>query len=204
MKFFLSLLVGCAALAGCARYEGPTQVSGQVVDRFTGQPVPNATVQVGGITSGLGAGGTSQGTSYQADGQGRFAFSFEADAKQNYTLFASTPSGYASDYGDCPLLKAGHQNDNLLVKTAAPAWVKINCVDDAPLGKIGLYTDGYRTGSGENQNIGPGNFSFIRPMLSNTAGSIYWEILDMQGKVTKNRQPLTVASFDTATVTIHF
>ncbi|RZJ58317.1 MAG: hypothetical protein EOO55_01090 [Hymenobacter sp.] len=204
MKFSFLFLLLFVVLAGCEHYEGPTSVSGQVVDRFTGQPVPRATVQVGGIASGLGAGGTSQGNTYPTDAQGHFAFSFEASAQQNYTLFASTPSGYTSDYGDCPLLKAGHTNDGLLVKTAAPAWVKINCIDDLPLNKIGLYTDGYRTGAGENQNIGPGNFSFIRPMLSNTTGSIYWEILDAQAQVTKSRQPLTVANFDTAIVTIHF
>ncbi len=203
MKFFLSLLIGCAALAGCERYEGPTQVSGQVVDRFTGQPVPNATVQVGGIASGLGAGGTSQGNSYQADGQGRFAFSFEADARQNYTLFASTPSGYASDYGDCPLLKAGHKNDNLQVKTAAPAWVKINCVDDAPLGKVGLYTQGYN-GSVDNQYVGPGNFSFVRPAISNNPSTINWRMIDAQAQVSTGKIPFTTANFDTATVTIHF
>ena len=32
--------------AGCQSYEGPTTASGLVVDRHTGQPVPNATVQV--------------------------------------------------------------------------------------------------------------------------------------------------------------
>jgi hypothetical protein len=130
------------AFAGCRGYEGPTTASGQVVDPHTGQPVPNATVQVTGITSGLGAGGTSQGNTFPADAQGHFSLSFEASPNRNYTLMAYTASGYASGYGDAPLLNAGRKNDNLLVKTAAPAWVKINCVDDPPLSKIVLYTSG--------------------------------------------------------------
>ena len=137
------------ALGACQGYEGPTTASGIVVDRHTGQPVPNATVQVTGINSGLGAGGTSSGNTFPADAQGRFSLSFEASRDRNYTLLAYTASGYASGYGDAPLLNAGRKNDNLLVKTAAPAWVKINCVDDPPFNKVGLNTWGY-AGSGDN------------------------------------------------------
>ncbi len=191
------------ALSSCHSYEGPTTASGQVVDRFTGQPVPNATVQVAGLASGQGLSGTNFGNSVEANAQGRFSLAFEAKKPVNYTLFASTPSGYASDYGDSPILKNGSKNDNLLVKTAAPAWVKINCVDDPPASKIGLTTTGYN-GSGDNQNVGPGNFSFVRPTQSNSAGLIYWRIIDEKAKVTEFQKPLTVSNFDTVTVTIHF
>jgi len=198
-----SLLLLALSLGSCHSYEGPTTASGQVVDRFTGQFVPNATVQVAGLASGQGLGGTNFGNSVEADAQGRFSLSFEAKKPVNYTLFASTPSGYASDYGDSPILKNGGKNDNLLVKTAAPAWVKINCVDDPPLAKVGLETWGY-SGSGERQNVGPGNFSFVRPTLSNLSTQINWRIADVQGNITTGAQPYKISNFDTVTVTIHF
>jgi len=198
---FFALLT--LALSACQGYEGPTTASGIVVDRHTGQPVPNATVQVTGISSGLGAGGTSPGNTFAADAQGRFSLAFEASRDRNYTLLAYTASGYASGYGDAPLLTAGRKNDNLRVKTAAPAWVKITCVDDPPLSKIGLETWGY-DGSGDRQNVGPGNFSFVRPIGSNSPGNISWRISDEKGNITENKAPVNVANFDTATVTIHF
>ena len=197
------LLLLALSLGSCHSYEGPTTASGQVVDRFTGQFVPNATVQVAGLASGQGLGGTNFGNSVEADAQGRFSLSFEAKKPVNYTLFASTPSGYASDYGDSPILKNGGKNDNLLVKTAAPAWVKINCVDDPPASRVGLYTGGYN-GSGDNQMIGPGNFSFVRPIGSNSPGEIYSELTDDKGKAIISKKPVNVANFDTVTVTIHF
>ncbi len=197
------LLLLALALGACHRDEGPTTATGQVVDRFTGQPIPNATVQVAGLASGQGLGGTTLGNSFPADAQGRFSLSFEAKQPVNYALFASTPSGYASDYGDSPILKNGRKNDNLLIKTAAPAWVRINCVDDPPLAKIGLNTWGYN-GSGDNQNVGPGNYSFVRPTLSNLAQNFIWEVRDAQANLIKGTQPYTVANFDTVTVTIHF
>ena len=200
---FLLLVVLSLALGSCRSYEGPTMASGQVVDRFTGQPIPNATVMVAGLASGQGLGGTNFGNSFPADAQGRFSLSFEAKRQTNYSLFASTPSGYASDYGDSPILQNGQKNENVLVKAAAPAWVKINCVDDPPLAKVGLTTGGY-SGSSDNQNIGPGNFSFVRPTLSNLAQSFIWEIRDAQANLIKGTQPYTVANFDTVTVTIHF
>jgi hypothetical protein len=120
MKTHCFFLAGLMLLASCERFAGPTTAAGQVVDRHTGQPVGGATVQLVGVASGLGAGGTSPGNRFAADAQGRFSFSFSADAKQNYTLFASTPSGYASDF-DAPLLKSGHDNTGLLIKAAAPA-----------------------------------------------------------------------------------
>ena len=202
MKFFSYILLALV-LGACQGYEGPTTASGIVVDRHTGQPVPNATVQVTGINSGLGAGGTSSGNTFPADAQGRFSLSFEASRDRNYTLLAYTASGYASGYGDAPLLTAGRKNDNLLVKTAAPAWVKITCVDDPPLSKIGLTTAGY-LGSGDNQTVGPGNFSFVRPTSSNLAFELYSRISDEKGNITENKAPVNVANFDTATVTIHF
>ena len=197
------LLLAVALLGSCQSYEGPTTASGQVVDRFTGQPIPNATVEVAGLASGQGLGGTSFGNSFPADAQGRFSLSFDANHQTNYTLFASTPSGYASDYGDSPILKNGQKNENILVKAVAPAWVKINCVDDPPLAQVGIETWGY-SGSGEKQNIGPVNYLFIRPTLSSTSTQINWRIADKQGNITNGFQPVNATNFDTVTVTIHF
>ena len=72
------LLLLALALGACHRDEGPTTATGQVVDRFTGQPIPNATVQVAGLASGQGLGGTNFGNSFPADAQGRFSLSFGA------------------------------------------------------------------------------------------------------------------------------
>ncbi len=73
-----SLLILALTLGSCHRDEGPTTASGQVVDRFTGQPILNAAVQVAGLASGQGLSGTSLGNSFPADAQGRFSLNFEA------------------------------------------------------------------------------------------------------------------------------
>lgn len=204
MKFFpfLLILAGLVlSISSCEKFSGPTEVSGIVVDRHTSQPVAGAYVVAVGASSSLAGGGsTSPGTT--ADAQGRFAFSFEASAKSQYQVGTSTGSGYTNQ-GNGPLLKAGTKNDNLVVNADAPAWVRINCVDDPPYGKVGLFINGYLNG-GENTIIGPGNSSLVRPEFSYTADSIYWEINSGQGKTVKGRLPYKTTAFDTAMVTIHF
>ena len=187
-------------LAGC-KPSGTTEVQGQVVDRHTGLPVPYAMVYVTGISSSPAGGGSSGTQGHPTDALGHFDFSFEARGQNDYTLFAYTDSGYASGYGDCPYLNNGRANKGVQVKAAAPAWVRVNCVDDPPSTKIWL--------SVNDPNfppfwVGPGNYTFIRPATAYTSDILPCIITDSTGHDTWVRIPYTTTAFDTATVTIHF
>ena len=84
-------------LSGCADHEGegPTTVSGQVVESTNRQPVPRPPqVQLwqraqstGSLTGG--AAYAPVGSPQPTDGQGRFTFTFEAKARQEYVLRAA-------------------------------------------------------------------------------------------------------------------
>ena len=206
---FLSLVCLSAALlwlGGCEKYAGRTEVSGRVVDHHTQQPVAGAYVLAVGSSSSW-AGGSSTSRATTADALGRFAFSFEADAGAQYQVGTSTGSGYTNQ-GDGPLIYGGRKNDNLVVAADAPAWVRVNCVDDPPYGIVNLETRGYLDGPNgqqvDYQYIDAGNFLYIRSILSYTDQPVYWEVTDLQGNNTKGRIPYTTTGFDTTTVTIHF
>jgi hypothetical protein len=173
-----ALLVLCAPLllSSCEKFSGPTEVSGIVVDRHTGQPVAGAHVVAVGASSSW-AGGSSLSAGTLADAQG--------------------------NQGNGPLLRVGYRNDNLLVNADAPAWVRIRCVDDPPYGKAGLFVDGYLNG-GESKVVGPGDLAFVRPTFSYRVDSVIWELSDAQGQLTRGRLPYRTTGFDTATVTVHF
>ena len=203
MRRFHSLIAGggllLALLGSCAKDSGSTLVEGQVVDSQSGQPVGNVTVQV--ERAGQGGGFTTTGPSYPTDAQGRFSFRFEAQAQPTYIVRASSPLGYFTDWIKAPELKAGRKNQNLRVPVLAPAWVRLQLVDEPPRSRVTMVITGY-SGSGETLYY-PRDTVLIRPILANFKLAITGFITD-QGQDKKITQTIEAASLDTVTVRIPF
>lgn len=204
MKTHLSfiLLFSLFLFASCQPTDptmGTTVVKGQVVQYLTQKGVPNATVQVFHATT---AGGYAPvGTPYPADQQGHFSFNFEADNKSGYLLKAAAPPGYVTDWALAPTLTAGRQNENLLVPTYAPAWVRLELVDEYPKSRVVIQSNGYE-GSGDTFYY-PRDTVVIRPLLAGFRSGILWVIND-QGKMVTNNLFVQPKALDTLTIRIPF
>ncbi|MDU0370140.1 hypothetical protein ACFPAF_07040 [Hymenobacter endophyticus] len=132
----LSVLTAAITLAcsGCSLFDegGKTIVEGQVVDSATGQAVPNAQVRLfTNRRSGASAAYSPAGDWRSTDGQGKFSFSFEADASNAYILRASSSRG-DTEFQSAPSITGGRKNKNLRVSVAAIGWVRIHLLDVPP------------------------------------------------------------------------
>ncbi|WP_126546774.1 hypothetical protein [Hymenobacter amundsenii] len=196
-------------LSSCGK-EGPTLVSGLVVDKDTDQPVPNAEVQVhafsGGGSSGGGGYGPALGGPYRTDADGKFAFTFEADRGKTYRLDAYGPLGHFSvDQG--VEVENGRTNRNLRIPVQAPGWVRVRIIDEPPTIGEGMLFVGC---------IGPKDYNFRLPLQREESfviatganipnASLCWTVRQDVGRtVTEYQQKLTIPSLDTVTVTIRF
>ncbi|MBT2559495.1 hypothetical protein J7E24_17040, partial [Hymenobacter sp. ISL-91] len=68
--------------------------------------------------------------------------------------------GYFTDWSWAPDLKPGRKNEQVRVPVLAPAWVRIQLVDELPKSRIQLSITGY-SGSGEQLRY-PRDTTFIR------------------------------------------
>ena len=141
MKFFSTsvLLLALAALASCEKdpTTGTTTVSGQVVESTSRKPVAGATVQV--YQEAKGGGYAQAAAPVQADGQGRYTLSFEATSTSGYAVFAQAAPGYFTPAYAAPSITSGRANDNIVIPMLAPAWVRLQLVDEPPKSKIYMY-----------------------------------------------------------------
>ena len=208
MRRFHSLIAGgllLALLGSCAKDSGSTLVEGQVVDSQSGQPVGNATVQVeqSGRGGGFGGGGFAPlGPSYPTDATGHFSFRFEAAGKTTYIVRASSALGHFTDWTTAPKLQAGRKNQDVRISVLAPAWVRLQLVDEPPKSRILINISGYE-GSG-TQLYYPHDTTLIRPMLAGFARKIIWVITNDQGNDSQYSQDVQPAALDTLTVRISF
>ncbi|OWP63653.1 hypothetical protein CDA63_07625 [Hymenobacter amundsenii] len=209
MRHFILISISAALLlSGCTK-QGPTLVSGLVVDKDTDQPVPNAEVQVhafsGGGSSGGGGYGPALGGPYRADADGKFAFTFEADRGKTYRLDAYGPLGHFSvDQG--VEVANGRTNRNLRIPVQAPGWVRVRIIDEPPTISEGVLIIG---------GIGPKGYTFRLPLQqvetfviatgANIPSRLSWTVTLYEEKTTTDyHQNITIPSLDTVTVTIRF
>lgn len=201
---FLFAFLALLALDSCKSQDpttGTTTVSGQVVVYQTTKGVANAQVQVYHASSSGGY--VPVGQPYAADAQGRFTFSFEADYKTGYLVLATAPPGYLTDWALAPALTAGHGNENVLIPTYAPAFVRLQLVDEPPKNRVTITITGY-SGSGETLRY-PHDTTLVRGILSNFNTGIGWWITDQNtGKEIHSSQFIQPSALDTVTVRIPF
>jgi len=208
MRAFYAVLAGLwvfsslGLLGSCASKDpttGTTLVAGQVVESQTKQPVGGATVQVYHASSGGGYVPIEAG--HAADAQGRFSFAFDADSKTGYLVRATASPGYFTDWAAAPYLTAGRNNESLIIPMLAPAWVRLQLVDEPPKSRAVIYLSGY-DGPGDVLYY-PRDTVLIRPCQAGFPTKIIWGI-NSTGTIQQYSQDVKLAALDTVTVRIPF
>ena len=189
-------------LTNCKRLDGDTLCEGTVVDRHTNTRVANATVGVyvaGSSGGGLG-GGYRLKEEHQADASGNFAFQINDDSEE-LILRASTDQGHFTSFQEAPKLRGGRNNKKLILKTYAPAWIKINIIDQAPRDtvNIGLWGDLPSYGTGI---INGGDRTVILPVEGHATARIHWEITPLYGNQTLGQQDIYCPGLDTVSIQV--
>ncbi len=202
MRRLLLAVVLLAGLTTCKRLDGDTLCEGTVVDRHTDARVANATVGVyerGSSGGGLG-GGYSLKEEHQADANGNFAFQIGSDA-EDMILRASSPQGHYTSFNEAINLRGGKNNKKLVLKTQAPAWVRVRFRDQVPLDSGFVIVGGYLQG--------PGFYSWyhrdttiVYPALGNQNTLVYWEINVIRSGLRDGRQNVYTPGLDTTAVEV--
>jgi hypothetical protein len=195
------LWLGCLLLAACTKdpTTGTTTVEGQVVAEASRKPVPGATVQLyhkqnGGYQAVAGA-------TAQADAQGRYALSFEATSPTGYFLTAIAAPGYFTPEQNAPYLTAGRANTGVTIAMLAPAWVRLQLVDEPPKSRVVVHSQGY-IGAGDTFYY-PRDTVVIRPIEAGFKSAIAWAI-DENGQTRTSSLYIQPNALDTIIVRIAF
>ena len=205
-----SFVAGCNPLGGAAATTGgTTTVSGQVVESTSRQPVPRPPqvqlwqrAQTGGSLTG-GAAYAPMGAAQATDGQGRFAFSFEAEAKHEYVLRAADAGlGYYTDWSLAPALRGGQKNAGVQLPAAAPVWIRLDLVDELPKNQVRIFFSGF--GGGGLELPYPHDTTLVFRYLTGQQSFIYWRITHEQGQETTGQRTFTQPPLDTQRVRIAF
>lgn len=190
-----------ALSSGCDKESDGTTLSGQVVERGSGRPVSNATVQLHS-TPNTGAGAYQPtGDPHPCDAQGRFTFALPDAPGGNLILMASSQLGHYTAYGEAPQVRAGKANNNIRVPVYAPAWLQFKLVDEPPRNRVWITIGGSNTLSAELPY--PNDTTFVRPITATENYRVTWDINDggIRRRVT---QDVNVPALDTLTVNIRF
>ncbi|GAB2456245.1 hypothetical protein GCM10011375_04340 [Hymenobacter qilianensis] len=195
----------------CQKYEGPTLAEGLVVEMRTEKPVPYAWIEVyAQAGSGLHSGYSSFAEPHQADANGRFSFSFDADKETTYILKAYSDKGHRSHWGREPYIENGHNNKGLQIPVAAPAWVKIRVAQqpdrlpDAITVSGPWFDQGYiSTLDLRKTDYGKVSYHTIDSSMPNDNMWVHWEV-NFGGQLTPYRQTFSVQPFDTAEVVVRY
>ena len=211
LTFFLYLSLALLAGSSCTKDDdGDTVVEGQVVDRHTGAPVPNATVTVYS-SDGSSAGGAYNGREFdkQADGNGNFSFSFAASSKKDYALRAFKDPGYYTAWTDAAYLSNNGSNKKLKVKMQAPAWVRVKLINKPPLDPISnFYIQSFSEMIAGQDYIDiydiKGDTSFVRLIQGNTQRTFLSEIKNMDGSTIRSNPSAYFPALDTTDLVITY
>jgi hypothetical protein len=183
--------------------DGQTTSQGQVRDLHTGAAVANATVSLMRNKVSSSSAAYSFVQSWQADENGNFEFGFEGDEDYSYVLMASTPLGYYTPWNNAPRLTSGRKNKELKVPAQAPAWVRVNLVDESPLGTIRFSIWGFK-----DDFYGPiypiADTSFVKRVDGGIESSIHYAINNASGNAPIHHVSVSPNALDTTSITIQF
>ena len=170
----VSSLLLLAGLSGCMNdpTTGTTTVSGQVVENQSRKPVGGATVQV--YQTAKSGGYAPVSTPVQADGQGHFSLNFEAESTSGYAVFAQAYPGYFTPAYAATGITAGRANKDVVVPMLAPAWVRLQLVDEPPKSSVVVHTQGYE-GSGDTFYY-PRDTVIVRPLVAGSKYGLLWYV----------------------------
>jgi hypothetical protein len=202
---FLFLMSSCKKMQG----EGRTVVEGQAVDQYTGEPVPFARLFVMTQTKSSFYGFNATLLEKQADAQGKFEFSFEAESDKNYGLLGGLENRYSSGIDGMLDLENASRNRKLKLKMKPFAWAKIKFINEPPLDTAWFYVSGTYF---HDDNRGYSWFKLgmqhrdtvvVRTVQGGLTSQIYWSM--QKGLVkTEHRKDYFFPALDTTLVEIRY
>ena len=189
------------ALACCTQdpTTGTTTVEGQVVEDQSRKPVAGATVQL--YHKQNGGYQTVTGATAQADAQGNYTLSFEATSTTGYFLTAIAAPGYFTPEQNAPYLTAGRANKGVTIAMLAPAWVRLQLVDEPPKSKVVVHSQGY-IGAGDTFYY-PRDTVVVRPLVASFNTQLLWYVNE-NGALRYTNVAVQVSPLDTVTVRVLF
>jgi hypothetical protein len=215
LRYFLAVIflqVAGIVLSSCERLDGETVVEGKVVDRHTGEAIPNAIVVVHSGKNSSGNAGAAYNTfefEKQADEKGNFAFRFEGEGDRRYVLQAYKTPGYFTAWDDAASLEEGRNNKKLKIKMQAPAWVRVKFINVPPKDLVArLHLSSYSDMlDGKDYTTLP-NFKsdtmFVRKVLGNREWIFLCEIGDLNGQLTRSNPSAYFPALDTTDLVIQY
>jgi hypothetical protein len=129
MKKIAYVIIICLCLTGCQKCKknnGPTIVSGLVLDEVTGQAVPNATVVLGILNSGLYGVSATSVESKTTDAYGRYYFEFKAQELKDYAVIGAANMYFTTESVSQYPIKENQTNNGLNIYLKPIATVKIH------------------------------------------------------------------------------
>ena len=144
------------------------------------------------------------GAAHVTDAQGRFAFDFNAEARHEYVLRAANAGlGYYTDWSQAPTVRGGKKNVGVQLPVAAPAWVRLDLVDEPPRSRVYMTLWGW--GGGGLILYYPRDTTFVVPYLAgSTQEMVLWDITNDRGVRTRYNRTFTLAPLDTQRVRVAF
>jgi hypothetical protein len=193
----------------CNPLDGTTMVEGQVVDKYSGQGISNATVGVYSAGSSSMGGFSHKELEKQADSKGNFSFSFESEDERDYVLIASEENSYASNNADPLFLKEDRNNKKLKLKMEPYAWVRVKFVNTPPKDMVAeLFLQSYLDQiNGENYtaiNYATRDTVFVRKVQGNKEHQFLYLIRDLAGNSSKTNPTLYFPALDTTDLILNY
>jgi hypothetical protein len=213
LKFIAQFfLLGCLCLAfsSCKRLDGETLVEGQVVDRHTGEAIPNARLVMFSRIS-RSSGGAYNTIEFErlTDSKGNFSFKFESDGSKSYVLRAFKDPGYYTIWDEAAHLDEGRNNKRLKLKMQAPAWVRVKLVNVPPKDIVArLHLRGFSDLINGQDYVTFYSFNrdttFVRMIPGNVERLFVFSIRDIAGNTIETNPSAYFPALDTTDLIIHY
>lgn len=115
-------------LTGCkkCKKDSHTVVSGLILDKVTGNRVPNATVFLGIVESGVGGVSASTEAQTTSDAAGRYSFDFTASKGKDYAIIAKADKYFETESVSEYQIREGEKNESFHIFLKPKATIKIH------------------------------------------------------------------------------
>lgn len=128
MRKLVYILIILVSLTGCKKCKKTTSttVSGLVLDRVTNNPIANATVYLGIVTSGVGGVTASTVDKVASDAIGRYSFEFTATQGKDYYIIGSAPNYFETESASENPIQENKKNESFNISLRPIAVIKIH------------------------------------------------------------------------------
>jgi hypothetical protein len=201
LSFFLFLTFSCSKDGGNIKAEGT------VIDKTTGNPVPEAMVylrQIGRNLSLAGGMGGATIASQKADANCRFSFVFDANYKDNIYVVQAVKENYYDDSNNEASVPSGGASD-LKVPMVPYAYLKIHVVNANSVDQFDYISvnNSFSSGGGGPFVGRTVDAIAIGKVMGNHLNTLVW-FVRKNGVETKYKDSIICSAFDTTLYEIKY